>query len=119
MRIESVVSEHGSPRSEAEVIRLWQLRIAPYAHHLRIVLFEQVGLVKFREICHLVECQPRPICIARLSAEFFHRDKLNKLEHWIKKADWKSRFRIESCLQSDLLTPHDLLFTHSVLAIRP
>lgn len=107
-------SKHNKTRDRLIALDDAHARIAPYAHHLRVVLFEQVGLVKFREICHLVECQPRPIRIARLSAdkvEFFQRDKLNKMERWIKKADWKSRFQIESCLRSDLLTPHDLLFT--------
>ena len=89
-------------------------RIAPYAHHLRIVLFDRVGLETFREICHIVECQPRPIRVARVCAdkfEFFERNKLYHVERWIKTMDWKIAFQIEASLRGDLLTPHDLLFT--------
>jgi RNA-dependent RNA polymerase len=89
-------------------------RIAPYAHHLRIVLFDQVGLEKFREMCHIAECQPRPIRVAHVYAdkfEFFEHKKLYHVERWIKTMDWKIAFQIEACLRNDLLTPHDLLFT--------
>ena len=89
-------------------------RIAPYAHHLRVVLFDQVGLERFREICHIVECQPRPIRVARLYAdkcEFFEHNNIYHVERWIKTMDWKIAFQIEACLRGDLLTPHDLLFT--------
>src|SRR5258708_5466399 len=88
--------------------------IAPYAHHLRIVLFEQVGLDEFREICHRVECQPRPVRVARVYADkfqFFEKNKLYHVERWIKTLDWNVAFQIEACLRGDLLTPHDLLFT--------
>lgn len=89
-------------------------RIAPYAHHLRIVLFDQVGLEKFGKMCHTAECQPRPVRVARVYAdkfEFFEHNKLYHVERWIKTMDWKIAFQIEACLRGDLLTPHDLLFT--------
>jgi RNA-dependent RNA polymerase len=89
-------------------------RIAPYAHHLRIVLFDQVGLEKFRDMCHIVECQPRPVRVARIYAdkfEFFEHNKLYRVKRWTETMDWKIAFQIEACLRGDLLTAHDLLFT--------
>lgn len=108
--------KHHKTRDRLIALNEAHAAIAPYAHHLRVVLFEQVGLDKFREICHLVECQPRPIRVTRVyaeKAEFFQRNNLYHVERWIKKmgCQWKAAFQIESCLRGDLLTPHDLLFT--------
>jgi RNA-dependent RNA polymerase len=69
--------------------------IVPYAHHLCIVLFDQVSLETFREICHVVENQPCPIRVARVYAEkfeFFEHNKLCHVERWIKTMDWKIAF---------------------------
>lgn len=106
--------KHHKTRDRLIAIDEAHARIAPYAHHLRVVLLEQAGLDKFRETCHLVECQPRPIRVARVYADkmkFFQPNHLYHVERWIKTMDWKNAFQIESCLRCDLLTPHDLLFT--------
>ena len=88
-------------------------RIAPYAHHLRVVLFELGDLLKFEKICYIVDCQPRPTRVARVDADsfrFFSHRNLYQVERWIKTMDWKIAFQVESCLRGALLTPHDLLF---------
>jgi len=59
------------------------VRIGPYTHHLRIVLFDQVGPEMFREICRIVECQPCPIRVARVYVD---------------------KFENETCLRGDLST---------------
>ncbi|KAH9989051.1 RNA dependent RNA polymerase-domain-containing protein [Russula compacta] len=64
-------------------------RIAPYAHHLRVVLFEP-DADSFR---------------------FFSHRNLYQVERWIKTMDWKIAFQVESYLRGALLTPHDLFFS--------
>jgi len=86
--------------------------IAPYAHHLRVVLADPDDLLKFEKVCHLAECEPRPIRIARVDAlakEFFVRRELNHVRRWIQTMDWKNAFQIEAYLRCGLLNTHDLL----------
>jgi RNA-dependent RNA polymerase len=68
----------------------------------------------FERICHVAECEPRPIRVPRIDARamgfFSHRD-LIKVQRWIKTMDWKNAFQIEAYLRSGLLTTHDLLQT--------
>ena len=99
-RISAIDSEHA--------------RIAPYAHHLRILLADPEDLIQFEKICHVAQCEPRPTrvpCVdARAMGYFSHRD-LVQVHRWIKTMDWKNAFQIEACLRSGLLTTHDLLVT--------
>ena len=85
--------------------------IAPYAHHLRIVLADPDDLLRFEKVCHVAECEPRPIRIARISAlekQFFTRLELDRIQRWIGTMDWKSAFQIEAFLRCGLLNTHDL-----------
>ncbi|KAH9985084.1 RNA dependent RNA polymerase-domain-containing protein [Russula vinacea] len=88
--------------------------IAPYAHHLRILLAEPDDLLKFERICHIAQCEPRPTpgpCVeARAMGFFSHRD-IAQFQCWIKTMEWKNAFQIEAYLRSGLLTTHDLLVT--------
>ena len=89
-------------------------RIAPYAHHLRILLAEPDELLKFEKICHLAQCEPRPIrvpCVDARGMGFFSERDLLQVQRWIKTMDWKNAFQIEACLRSGFLTTHDLLVT--------
>ena len=88
--------------------------IAPYAHHLRIVLANPGDLVEFEEICHLTQCEPRPIrvpCVDAVPMQFFSQLHLYHVQRWIKTMDWKVAFQIEAYLRCGLLNTHDLLFT--------
>jgi RNA-dependent RNA polymerase len=66
----------------------------------------------FERICHVAQCEPRPIRVPRIDARamgfFSHRD-IVKVQRWIKTMDWKNAFQIEAYLRSGLLTTHDLL----------
>jgi RNA-dependent RNA polymerase len=68
----------------------------------------------FERICHITECEPRPIRVPRIDARamnfFSHRD-IVKVQRWIKTMDWKNAFQIEAYLRAGLLTTHDLLQT--------
>jgi RNA-dependent RNA polymerase len=88
--------------------------IADYAHHLRIVLAEQDDLLRFEKICHLVQCEPRPISVPRVDARaerFFSNRNLFHVQRWIKTMDWKNAFQIEAYLRCGLLNTRDLLVT--------
>jgi RNA-dependent RNA polymerase len=88
--------------------------IAPYAHHLRIVLFDRNDILKFEEICQIAQCEPRPIpvpCVDAREMELFSDGNIDEVQCWIKTMDWKNAFQIEACLRFGLLTTHDLLVT--------
>src|ERR1700677_2981863 len=72
--------------------------IAPYAHHLRIVLVDNDDLLRFEQVCHVAECEPRPVRIAQVDAlakNFFSRRELDRVQRWMDTMDWKSAFQIE------------------------
>ncbi|KAI9449720.1 RdRP-domain-containing protein [Lactarius psammicola] len=86
--------------------------IAPYAHHLRVALADPDDLPKFEKVCHVAECEPRPIRIARVDAlakKFFTHRELYHIRRWIEMMDWKNAFQIEAYLRCGLLNTHDLL----------
>ncbi|KAI9449719.1 RdRP-domain-containing protein [Lactarius psammicola] len=86
--------------------------IAPYAHHLRVVLADPDDLLKFEKVCHVAECEPRPIRIARVDAlakNFFTHSELDRIRRWLLTMDWKNAFQIEAYLRCGLLNTHDLL----------
>ncbi|KAI0253582.1 RNA dependent RNA polymerase-domain-containing protein [Lactifluus subvellereus] len=87
-------------------------RIAPYAYQLRVILANQLDLLKFEAICHHVKCQPLPTRVYRVDAyamRFFRKDFINHISCWIKTMDWKNAFQIEAYLRCGLLNTHDLL----------
>ena len=81
---------------------------------MRILLADPEDLTIFEKICHVAQCEPRPIRVppidARAMGFFSHRD-IVKVQRWIKTMDWKNAFQIEAYLRSGLLTTHDLLQT--------
>ena len=88
--------------------------IAPYAHHLRIVLVNPEDLVEFEKICYLTQCEPRPIRVPHVDAipmQFFSQINLDHVQRWIITMDWKAAFQIVAYLRCGLLDTHDLLFT--------
>ena len=88
--------------------------IAPYAHHLRVVLAEKDDLLLFEKVCYIAECQPRPDrvpCVDARPMKFFSTRDLNHVQRWIQTMDWKIAFQIEGYLRSGFLNTHDLLVT--------
>ncbi|KAI9428733.1 RdRP-domain-containing protein [Lactarius indigo] len=86
--------------------------VSPYAHHLRVILADPNDLLKFEKVCHVAECEPRPIRITRVNAlakGFFTRCELNHVQRWVETMDWKIAFQIEAYLRCGLLNTHDLL----------
>jgi RNA-dependent RNA polymerase len=104
----------GKTRDRISAIDAAHARIAPYAHHLRILLADPDDLPKFERICHIAQCEPRPIRVTHVDAHamgFFSHREIVQVQRWIKTMDWKNAFQIEACMRSGLLTTHDLLVT--------
>jgi RNA-dependent RNA polymerase len=88
--------------------------ITPYAHHLRILLVDPDDLLKFEKICHMVQCEPRPLRIRNVDAHpmtFFLPRNLLDIQRWTKTMEWKNAFQIEASLRCGLLNTCDLLVT--------
>jgi RNA-dependent RNA polymerase len=101
-------------RDRISAIDATHANIAPYAHHLRISLADPDDLLDFERICHIAQCEPRPIRIPHVDAHamgFFSHRNLAQVQRWIKTMDWKNAFHIEAYLRSGLVTTHDLLVT--------
>jgi RNA-dependent RNA polymerase len=108
------IERNGKTRDRISSIDAAHARIAPYAHHLRILLADPDDLPKFERICHIAQCEPRPIRIPHVDAHamgFFSDREIAQVQRWIKTTDWKIAFQIEAYLRSGLLTTHDLLVT--------
>ena len=106
------VERNGKTRDRISAIDAAHARIAPYAHHLRISLADPEDLLEFERICHIAQCEPRPIRTTSVDARamgFFSHRNLAQVQRWIKTIDWKNAFQIEAYLRSGLLTTHDLL----------
>jgi RNA-dependent RNA polymerase len=68
----------------------------------------------FERICHVAECETRPIRVPHIDARamgFFSHCDIVKVQRWIKTMDWKNPFQIEAYLRSGLFTTHELLQT--------
>ena len=89
-------------------------RIAPYAHHLRVLLADPDDLKEFEKILTVAECEPRPIRVPQVDAQpmqFFSQLNINHIQRWIKTMDFKIAFQIEGFLRCGLLNTDDLLVT--------
>ena len=88
--------------------------IAPYAHHLRVVLANPDDLIQFEKSCHVAECQPLPVRVPRIEAlekKFFAHRQLYHIQRWITTMEWKNAFQIEAYLRCGYLNTYDLLNT--------
>ena len=92
--------------------------IAPYAHQLRIVLYNDVSvdiISKFMSHCSVVglpepiDCSKYKLSIDADHRGFFQAKRLYQIESWIKKLDWFVAFQLEAALHNALLNTNDLL----------
>ncbi|KAI0045365.1 RdRP-domain-containing protein [Auriscalpium vulgare] len=86
--------------------------VAPYAHHLRIILLDADDIYKFEQMCKVAHCQPLPIRVSNIDIawrNFFAPKQLHKIQKWVQTMDWRNAFQIESLLRNGLLTTDDLL----------
>lgn len=85
-------------------------RVAPYAHHLRIVLYRTEDLDEFIRLCAIAELrQPMRVPIEAFKQGFCSHDQLYKIHVWLKALDWRVAFQLEAILRNGLLNTEDLL----------
>lgn len=91
---------------------------APYAHQLRILLYNDrnVDVVDtFTNLCDAADltiplnCMKSRISIDASRREFFTRKKMHQVRLWLKKLDWSFAFQLEAMLCSARLNTDELL----------
>ncbi|KAG2750605.1 RdRP-domain-containing protein [Suillus brevipes Sb2] len=87
-------------------------QIAPYAHHIRIVLSEQGDLDEFKKFCAIAELRS-PIYRVRIEAVcqgFFTSKKLAWVQRWLRSlsSDWPVAFQIEALLRNGVANTKEL-----------
>ncbi|KAI0373002.1 RdRP-domain-containing protein [Pilatotrama ljubarskyi] len=84
--------------------------VAPYAHHMRVIMHTEADIRKFRELCEVAEVQ-RPIWanVEAFSRGFFSPKQLHKFHCWLRQFDWRVAFQIEALLRGGFLNTEDIL----------
>ncbi len=88
-------------------------RISPYAHHMRITLYDSEDLDHFIRLCGVVGLRaPIRASIDSESHCFFTREELRRIKKALdeKTMPWSAAFQIEALLHNGLLTTADLAF---------
>ncbi|KAH7923477.1 RdRP-domain-containing protein [Leucogyrophana mollusca] len=88
--------------------------VAPYAHHLRILLSEDGDLAKFERLCAVAELR-RPykgVSIEATQQGFFTSKNLAEATKWLKSLEkashWHVAFQVEALLHNGLLNTQEL-----------
>ncbi|KAI0029218.1 RdRP-domain-containing protein [Vararia minispora EC-137] len=87
-------------------------RVAPYTPHLRVILFRREDLLEFERLCHISQCEPRPLRVTRIDADgcaYVAPKVLYKAEQWIRTMSWPIAFQIEALLCNGHVHPVELL----------
>jgi RNA-dependent RNA polymerase len=89
--------------------------IAPYAHHLRLVLVNEADIKKFEKLCR-VSGVPTPISTFKFNIEasrrrLFSVKPLGNIRRWVASLEWATSFQIESLIHNALVNTEDLLET--------
>jgi RNA-dependent RNA polymerase len=92
--------------------------VAPYAHQLRIVLYNDSNVdmaEKFMRLCEIaglrrpIDCQEHRITIEVGRLEYFTTRKLYRVKSWLAKLDLFVAFQLEALLRSARLNTRELL----------
>lgn len=94
-RLQSLNASHGA--------------IAPYAHHLRVVLHDQRDLAAFSELCATAKI-PRPFrtTVDANSNGFYSQRRLHHLSRQLQQFEWSVAFQIEALLRNGLMNTEEL-----------
>ncbi|KAI0822735.1 RdRP-domain-containing protein [Trametes gibbosa] len=84
--------------------------VAPYAHHMRVIMHTEADIYKFRELCEVAEVQ-RPILanVETFSRGFFSPRQLHKFHLWLQQFSYPVAFQIEALLRAGFLNTEDIL----------
>ncbi|KAG0701519.1 RNA dependent RNA polymerase-domain-containing protein [Suillus ampliporus] len=87
-------------------------KIAPYAHHIRIILSEPGDLDRFKQFCKIAELRPpiEGVHIQATCQEFFTSRKLALVQRWLKSlsSNWPVAFQIEALLRNGVANTKEL-----------
>ncbi|KAG1724765.1 RNA dependent RNA polymerase-domain-containing protein [Suillus paluster] len=87
-------------------------QIAPYAHHIRIILSEPGDLDKFKQFCRIAELRPPidSVFIEATRQEFFTSRKLALVQKWLESlsSNWPVAFQIEALLRNGIANTKEL-----------
>lgn len=87
-------------------------RVAPYCHHLRIVLYTGENLEQFINLCQIAELQrPIKVAIEAYQHGYCHPKRLYTAQNWFKALPWRVAFQLEALVHNALITTEDLLTT--------
>ncbi|KAI0664721.1 RdRP-domain-containing protein [Cubamyces menziesii] len=84
--------------------------VAPYAHHMRVIMHTEADIRKFAELCEVAGIQ-RPIWanVEAFNRGFFSTKQLYKFHCWLGQFSWPVAFQIEALLRSGFLNTEDIL----------
>ena len=87
-------------------------KIAPYAHHIRIILSEPGDLDKFKQFCRIAELRP-PFEGVRIEATcqgFFTSKQLAWVQRWLTSlsSNWRVAFQIDALLRNGIANTKEL-----------
>lgn len=87
-------------------------RVAPYCHHLRIVLYQGEDLDNFEALCKTAGLQkPIRTRIDAYQHGYCSLNRLHMVHVWLRALEWRIAFQLEAILHNGLLNTEDLL-TH-------
>ena len=84
--------------------------VAPYAHHIRIVLHTEADIRKFAELCTVADLK-RPFWtnVEAFNKGFFSPKQLHLFEIWLQQFSWPVAFQLEALLRGGLMHTEDLM----------
>lgn len=76
-------------------------RVAPYAHHLRVILYQSKDLDNFMKLCEIAGLrQPVRVQIDAFKHDFCSPNRLYMIREWLKALEWRVAFQVEAILLS-------------------
>ncbi|KAG1890753.1 RNA dependent RNA polymerase-domain-containing protein [Suillus subluteus] len=105
-------SDKKNYRERVGAIHPGHAQIAPYAHHIRIILSERGDLDKFQQFCKIAELRP-PVSGVSIEANcqgFFTSKKLALVQRWLisLSSNWPIAFQIEALLRNGVANTKEL-----------
>lgn len=84
--------------------------VAPYAHHMRLILHTEEDIRKFAELCVIAGLK-RPIWanVEAFNKGFYSPRRLHEFHTWLEKFSWPVAFQLEALIRSGLMHTEDLL----------
>ncbi|KAI0780590.1 RdRP-domain-containing protein [Trametes elegans] len=84
--------------------------VAPYAHHIRVIMHTEDDIRTFARLCEDAEIQ-KPIWanVEAFNRGFFAPKQLHNFNLWLKQFCWPVAFQIEALLRGGFLNTEDIL----------